>query len=55
MDSETMAAIAAAACFLVAALACSRSEEAGIWLGAAGAAFLAGSLVARGWGAHSGR
>jgi ABC-type transport system involved in cytochrome c biogenesis permease subunit len=52
MDSETMAAIAAAACFLVAALAFSRSEEAGIWLGAAGVAFLAGSLIAHGWGAR---
>jgi ABC-type transport system involved in cytochrome c biogenesis permease subunit len=49
MNSETMAAIAAAACFLVAALACSRGEEAGSWLGIAGAAFLATSLVARGW------
>lgn len=48
-----MAAIAAAACFLVATLACARSEEAGIWLGAAGAAFLAGSLVARGLDARS--
>jgi len=52
MNSETMAVIAAAACFLVATLACSRSEEAGVWLGAAGVAFLAGSLVARGWGAR---
>lgn len=48
-----MAAIAAAACFLVAALACARSEEAGTWLGAAGAAFLAGSLIARGLAARS--
>jgi ABC-type transport system involved in cytochrome c biogenesis permease subunit len=53
MSTETMAAIAAAACFLVAALACARSEESGIWLGAAGAAFLAVSLIARGRSARS--
>ena len=53
MSSEAMAAIAAAACFLVAALACARSEEAGVWLGAAGAAFLAVALVARGRGVRS--
>lgn len=53
MGSDAVATIAAAACFLVAALACARSEDAGVWLGVAGATFLAVALVARGRAAHS--
>jgi ABC-type transport system involved in cytochrome c biogenesis permease subunit len=48
MANDALAAIAASTCFLVAALAYARSEEAGSWLGATGAILLAGSLAARG-------
>jgi len=48
MASGSVATIAAAVCFLLAALAYVRRWPAGMWLGAAGAAILAGALAAQG-------
>jgi ABC-type transport system involved in cytochrome c biogenesis permease subunit len=48
MTSGPLGALAAGACFLLAALAHARRGRAGTWLGAAGAAILSGALAARG-------
>lgn len=48
MASQPIAPLAAGACLLLAALAYARDWRAGAWLNAAGAAILAGSLIARG-------
>lgn len=48
MAADPLAPLAAAACFLLAALAIGRGWRQGLWLAAAGAAILAGALAARG-------
>jgi hypothetical protein len=48
MASGPMGALAAAGCFVLAALAHARRWRTGAWLGAAGAAILVGALAARG-------
>jgi ABC-type transport system involved in cytochrome c biogenesis permease subunit len=48
MADGSVVSLAAGACFLLAALTCARGWWGGGWLGAAGAAILAGALAARG-------
>jgi ABC-type transport system involved in cytochrome c biogenesis permease subunit len=48
MASGPLAPLAAGFCLLLSALACARGWKIGIWFAAAGAALLAGGLVARG-------
>jgi ABC-type transport system involved in cytochrome c biogenesis permease subunit len=48
MADGSIASLAAGACFLLAVLACAQRRWIGTWLGAAGAAILAGALAARG-------